>query len=233
MTDKKLVWDLPLRIFHWLFGLSIIGAWIAIETREEQLHIYIGYFIIILLIFRIFWGIWGTTHSQFRHFIPTPQKIRGYLYSLVNGGSKETVGHNPLGSLMAFLMLAIVALQVGTGLFLEGDVWSGPYRHAIESDTVHELENIHELTFSIIQTLIVIHIVAVLGYWLLKKQNLVLPMITGKKRAEVVAEGEEIKSSKLLLALVTLACVTGLVYWLIFIAPPPPPPPSTENLFLY
>ena len=67
---KRLVWDLPLRIFHWLFGLSILAVWATAELGEEQIHIWIGYLILGLLLLRICWGIWGIRHAQFIHFIP-------------------------------------------------------------------------------------------------------------------------------------------------------------------
>lgn len=233
MTEKKLVWDLPLRLFHWLFGLSIIATWIAIEIREEQLHIYLGYFIIFLLLFRFCWGIWGTTHSQFRHFFPWPKQVKHYLCALFSGNARETAGHNPLGSLMVFLMFAVVAFQVATGLFLEGEVWSGPYAQTIASDTSEQLESLHHTGFTIIQVLILLHILAVFGYLLLKKQNLIIPMITGKKKADIAGDAS-IANSRLLVALIILLLVAGFVYWLVVVAPPPPaPPPSNDALFLY
>lgn len=233
MTEKRLVWDLPLRIFHWLFGLSIIAAWIAIENQQEQLHMYLGYFIIGLLIFRLVWGFAGTRHSQFHHFFPTPGKIKNYLGALLKGNGQETVGHNPLGSLMVFLMFALVAFQAATGLFLEGEMWSGPYEHTVSQDTEETLNSLHHTNFSIIQILIVLHILAVLGYLFVKKQNLIIPMINGKKNAELV-KNEGIDHSRLWIALILLCITAGFVYWLVFVAPPPlPPPPSNDALFLY
>lgn len=233
MNDKKLVWDLPLRLFHWLFGLSIVATWIAIENQQEQLHMYLGYFIIFLLIFRIFWGFWGTRHSRFRNFFPTPGKVKNYLCNLIKGNGKETVGHNPLGSLMVFLMYALVAFQATTGLFLEGEIWSGPYEHTVSSDMEGILNSLHRTNFSFIQVLILVHVLAVLGYLFVKKQNLIVPMITGKKKSDIVAN-EGISNSRLWIALIIVTIVAGLVYWLIFVAPPPPPPPpSMESMFLY
>ncbi len=233
MTEKKLVWDLPLRLFHWLFGISVIATWIAIENQQEQLHLYLGYFIIFLLIFRLVWGIFGTRHARFRYFFPTPGKVKSYLCALIRGNGKETIGHNPLGSLMVFLMFALVGFQAVTGLFLEGEIWSGPYEHTVSPDTEETLNSLHHTNFSFIQALIVLHILAVLGYLFFKKQNLITPMITGKKKADIVGE-EGIAHSRLWLALVILVITAGFVYWLIFIAPPPlPPPPSNDSLFLY
>lgn len=220
-SGKRLVWDLPLRIFHWLFGLSIIAAWITAEWGEEQIHMWIGYLILGLLIFRICWGIWGTRHSQFIHFIPGPKRILSYAKSMLGGTSKESVGHNPIGSLMVVAMILLVGLQAITGLFTEGEIWAGPYSSALDSSMGNKLESLHHSNFDYILVLIAIHITAVFFYLFKKKQNLILPMILGRKDASVVPEKEHIKHSRLWIALITLMAVSGFVYWLVFVAPPP------------
>jgi len=218
---KRLVWDLPLRIFHWLLGLSILAAWATAEWGEEQLHMWNGYLILGLLIFRIFWGVWGTRHSQFIHFFPSPKTLFAYIKLMFSKTSKETVGHNPAGSLMVIAMILMVGLQAVTGLFTEGEIWAGPYTSALDSSIAKKLESIHHSNFNYLLALIGLHILAIFVYLFRKKQNLIVPMITGFKKASVVPETEQIKSSKIWRALFTLAAVAGLVYWLVFIAPPP------------
>lgn len=218
---KKLVWDLPLRIFHWLFGLSIICSWITAEWGEEQLHMWTGYFIIGLLVFRICWGIWGTRHSRFIHFVPGPKAVFSYIKQIFNKNSTESVGHNPLGSLMVLLMILVIGLQAFTGLFTEGEIWSGPYASALDSELVKKLDSLHHSNFDYVLVLTGLHIVAVFFYLLIKKQNLILPMIFGRKEARIVPEGQEIKNSRLWIALLTVLAVAGFVYWLVFVAPPP------------
>ena len=220
-NSKRLVWDLPLRIFHWLFGLSIIAAWITAEWGEEQIHMWIGYLILGLLIFRICWGVWGTRHSLFIHFIPRPKALIAYVKSMFSGTSKESVGHNPLGSLMVVVMILMVGLQAGTGLFTEGEIWAGPYASALDSSITNRLESLHHSNFDYILALIALHIAAVFFYLFKKKQNLIIPMILGRKDASLVPESEQIKSSRLWGALITLIAVSGFVYWLVFVAPPP------------
>lgn len=221
MSDKKLVWDLPLRLFHWSIGISIIGSWVTIENGYEQIHMYLGYFIIGLLIFRIVWGFIGTRHSQFQNFFPTPSRLLPYLKTVFTDEARKSVGHNPVGSLMVFLMLTLVSLQAASGLFTSGEIWAGPYSSALDSDTTKQIESIHHKLFDAILVLVALHIVAVFGYLLFKKQNLIFPMFTGKKDAEDVPDEEAIKNSKLPAALFLLILVASFVYWLVFVAPPP------------
>lgn len=221
MSDKKLVWDLPLRLFHWLFGISIIAAWISIELGREQIHMYLGYFILGLLTFRLIWGIIGTRHALFWQFIPSPKKLFAYLPGLFKRDSAESVGHNPIGSLMVILMFVLVGTQAITGLFTQGEIWAGPYSSAVEKSTSKDLEAIHHTLFDYILIAIGIHVFAAFFYLFYKKQNLIWPMITGKKKSEVVPAGEGIPHSRLWIALALLAVVSGFIYWLAFVAPPP------------
>lgn len=221
MSSKKLVWDLPIRLFHWLLVLGILAAWGTNELGEELYHMWVGYFIIGLLLFRLCWGIWGSRHAQFAHFIRGPKSIYVYMKQMLSGQSTETVGHNPLGSLMVVAMLFVIGLQAATGLFAKGELWNGPYSSALGSGITKKIEAIHHANFDYVLVLIGLHILAIFFCLLKKKQNLILPMITGKKKRELVPEGEDISGSKLWIALLTLAVVAAVVYWLIFVIAPP------------
>src|SRR5690606_7249049 len=134
-----------------------------------------------------------------------------------------TAGHNPLGGLMVLAMILLVGLQAGTGLFATDDViWAGPYNPAVSGATAERLTSIHHANFDWILAAIVLHILAIAFYAVVKKQNLVVPMITGRKLANVVPEHEAIGSSQLWKALIVLALSSGAVWWLIRSAPPPP-----------
>lgn len=220
---KRLVWDLPLRLFHWLLALSIFGSWLTAELEEMQLHFWLGYWIIGLLIFRVLWGVIGPKHARFTSFTPGPGRLLRYVKELAKGAAAQSVGHNPVGSLSVLAMLILVAAQAGTGLFTTDDIiWSGPYFPAVDGDTSDALSTFHRTNFNWILALIALHLIAVAFYWLVKKQNLVLPMITGRKPADVVPEAEAIPSSELVKAAVVIAIAAGLVWLLIANAPPPP-----------
>lgn len=221
--EKRLVWDLPLRLFHWLLALTVLGLWIAAENDYMQYHFYLGYFMIGLIIFRVIWGFVGPRHARFSSFFPTPAGILDYTKKLFGGGAVQTVGHNPLGSLMVFVMLILFAVQTGSGLFATDDIiWSGPYNPAVSGDTADFLTTVHHTNFNIILAAIALHILAVALYAILKKQNLVRPMVTGKKSAAVVPEGEAIQGAGIVKTIIVIAISAALVYWLLSAAPPPP-----------
>ena len=127
MKEKlQLIWDLPLRLFHWLFAISILASWYTSEQEGEMIeqHMQLGYFILGLVVFRIIWGFVGTKHARFSQFFPTPFKIINYLKSSQSDEQNKHAGHNPLGSLMVFLMLLLILLQAVSGLFINDDIFS-------------------------------------------------------------------------------------------------------------
>jgi cytochrome b len=109
MAQKRLVWDLPLRLFHWLLVLSLAASWYTAENGEEslvigerfltyiELHFYLGYFALGMIAFRIIWGFIGPKHARFSSFLAGPGRFSGYARGLLRRDSTPAVGHNPLG----------------------------------------------------------------------------------------------------------------------------------------
>lgn len=222
-TKTRLVWDLPLRIFHWLLVAAIVTSWITAELGSEYMlyHLYSGYVVIGLLAFRLVWGFVGTRHAQFSQFFPTPKKVLGYIANLRSSELKPSVGHNPLGALMTFFFILLLIMQAVTGLFLSDDVFtSAPYQGVLSEDWESLFNKIHHTGFDILLIAIVLHIAAVLFYLLIKKSNLIWPMITGKKLAKDVSKEESISGSKITLAIFLVALITLFVYWLVVINAP-------------
>jgi cytochrome b len=220
--EKRLIWDLPLRLFHWLFALSIIASYVTAKLGFDwmQWHFYLGYWTIGLLVFRILWGIFGPRHARFSSFIHNPSAIWLYLKGMFNPNSARSIGHNPVGGLMVLLMLLLVAVQAGTGLFTtDAVVWAGPYNPSVSESTAGLLSTVHDWNFNVIIGAVVLHIGAILFYAFYKKQNLVVPMLHGHLPAVMVPEHEAIKSSQLLKALVVSLVAAGFVYWLLAHAP--------------
>ena len=173
------VWDLPLRIFHWLLALSVLAAIVTGELGGNLIdwHGRIGVLILGLLVFRIIWGFFGTTHSRFANFFPTPAKIKAYLT-----GQWQGHGHNPLGALSVIALLGVVAAVVGTGLFANDDIaFYGPLFNLVDKPLSDKLSGLHSLSFDVLAGLLVLHIAAIIFYARVKKDNLVAPMLTGKK----------------------------------------------------
>jgi cytochrome b len=223
--EKRLVWDLPLRLFHWLLVLSMAASWGTAELGFDwmQIHMYLGYWTLGLILFRIIWGFIGPRHARFSSFLTGPAGIWRYAKALAAGTMIQTVGHNPLGGIMVLVMLVLIAFQAGTGLFATDDiVWTGPYNAAVSASTADRLTALHHLNFNIILAAVALHIMAIAFYYLVKKQNLVGAMLHGKKPADFVPEHEAISRSEIVKAVVVVVISAGLVYWLISAAPVPP-----------
>ncbi len=223
-TQQRLVWDLPLRVFHWLLVLSVTASWATgkIGSDVRQYHMWLGYWMLGLLTFRLLWGVLGTRHSRFWSFIPTPASVVRYTRDVLKGQASASIGHNPLGSLMIFLMLAMLITQVVSGLFVDDDVfYAGPYSHVVHSETVEFFEGLHHKIANWIVVLALLHVLAALYHTYMLKEPIIDAMVTGKKDAEVVPADEAIPNSAVIRAIIIAIATAGFVYWLVAIAPPP------------
>ena len=212
--SKKLIWDLPVRIVHWLLTVLIFGAWYTVTVSGDmQRHMLIGQAILCLLVFRVIWGFAGTRYARFSSFVFGPRTIIEYAKSILSRSGGGYAGHNPLGFLAVFAMLLLIGIQVTTGLFAtDGDFYEGPLNHLVSGRTGREITDIHYLNFDVLAIMIAIHIVAIFFYLLYKRENLIWPMFTGTKTGDAP---EAIRGSKLGLALgLIVASATG-VYLLV------------------
>jgi cytochrome b len=218
---KNLVWDIPVRLFHWLLVLSLFGQWLTAEVLENSMHIhfFIGYFTLGLIIFRLLWGFFGTRYAKFSSFIAGPKAIIGYLQTLVSKQKTVTTGHNPLGGLLLPAVLILVGLQAISGLFTSDDIVSaGPYYDTVNSTIQKWMQWLHHNVFDVLIGLVVIHVLAITWYQWGLKHDLITPMLTGKK---VIETSKGIPHSKLVRALILAIVVVFFVYWLVEINPPP------------
>lgn len=224
--EKRLVWDLPMRLFHWLLVASILASYLTAEAGAPSMiwHLRLGYWTLGLIIFRVLWGFFGPRHARFSSFIPGPGKLLAYTGKLLRRDSTPAVGHNPMGALSVLLLLAMVGAQAVTGLFISDDiVWSGPWYGAVSEETSGKLRSFHHINFDVLLWLVGLHVSFIIFYALYKRQNLLVPMFTGNKPATVVPAGEEIRSSELVKALVLALLSAAAVYAVLALAPPPPP----------
>ena len=180
------VWDLPIRLFHWSLALLVGFSLITGEFRDDfgmgiiDWHARSGYAILTLVIFRLLWGFLGGTHARFSSFVRGPRAVAAYL----RGSSAVHVGHNPLGGWSTALMLASLALQAGTGLFISNEDlgFDGPLARHVSSHTGDRLQAIHQANSVILLVLVALHLAAIAFYFFAKRDNLVRPMLTGVKR---------------------------------------------------
>lgn len=167
---KVLIWDAPVRVFHWLTVLSFAGAWLTAESERWQLvHVTLGYTMAGLLGFRILWGVVGTRHARFSSFVRGPAAAVRYLRAALRGQPEHHTGHNPAGALaiVALLLLAFVVAATGWANYTDlGGHW---------------LEEVHEAAASLMLAVAGVHLAGVVVSSWLHRENLVRAMITGRK----------------------------------------------------
>lgn len=178
-SSKIKVWDFPTRFFHWSLFMLLILLWLSAENAEMQWHQVFSYLLMVLLIFRLLWGFIGSETSKFKAFLVGPTKVIKYLKSTPKPVS---LGHNPIGGYMVMALLAILSLQLATGLFATDEVFTeGPLYSVVDEDLALWLTWVHKVNFNLLLAFVSVHILAVLGYWL-KGDNLIKPMLTGYKK---------------------------------------------------
>jgi cytochrome b len=196
------VWDWPVRLFHWLLVIAIIGLFVTgkVGGNWMEWHEKIGYFVLGLILFRVVWGFVGTYHARFVNFVRGPKTIIAYTKSLFKKDSPRHLGHNPMGAISVLAFLLVVGFQAISGLFADDDIMlRGPYASMVGSEWSGFITKLHKWNSDLILILIGIHIAAILFYMFVKKDNLIKAMFTGKKssadgqfRAEVAEKPRRI-----------------------------------------
>lgn len=182
-TRKTKLWDLPVRLVHWSFVLLLPALWASAEFGKIDLHKTLGLVMLGLVLFRILWGLVGSSTARFATFVKGPGKVIAYLRGLRGGEAEAVAGHNPAGGWSVVILLGLLAAQVGVGLFTQDvdGIESGPLNHLVSYDTADKLREVHELLFNLILAFVVIHVAAIVFYAVVKKDRLVPAMVTGSK----------------------------------------------------
>ena len=209
------VWDAPTRLFHWAVTLLVLFSYVSVKRNWVELHYLSGYTLLTLLLFRLVWGFVGSDTSRFGNFVRSP--VEG-LRHLAKFGTREPdteIGHNAAGGWMVLALLAVLWLQVLSGLFQADpdDGVYGPLSHYISDERSHWLIGFHGTNFWVIVGFIALHVLAVAAYYAVKRQNLLWPMITGRKRLPGNMRQPRMASPllALLVVLVAAGCVWALV----------------------
>lgn len=212
MPKRQLVWDLPLRLFHWLLAALVAASMITgtIGGNGLEWHMRGGYCILTLLVFRILWGFWGGHHARFASFVRGP----GTVVSHLRGKAPPSTGHNPLGAISVIAMLLLLLGQAALGLFANDDIFTeGPLYKLVSKDTSDWMTSLHKRNFYLIATLVTVHISAVLYYLIVKRDNLIRPMLTGHKEiGDDAAPDEPPPQGTLGRALLLLGASTAFVW---------------------
>lgn len=190
------IWDLPVRLFHWLLVLLVALLWYtgdvggldlslplpggrSLFLANMDIHMLAGQTVLALVLFRLLWGVAGSTTARFSAFVRGPRAALAYLKAALRGEPPLTLGHNPAGGLMIVLMLALLLAQAVTGLFASDDLFSeGPLAHLVGSDASGRLTELHGWLFKALLAAVALH-VSVIVLYLLRGKNLIRAMITG------------------------------------------------------
>lgn len=216
--NKILVWDLPLRLFHWSLVLLVVTSFVSakIGGNAMQIHMLSGYAVLALLLFRLLWGFLGGTHARFASFVRSPLAVIAYLRGMKRSDAEQHLGHNPAGAWSVILMLLALLAQAATGLFANDDIATeGPLAKLVSKALSDRLTGVHHLNVKLLLALVGMHLAAIAFYFFYKRENLVKPMITGFKDAAAGLAATAQKQGRTWLAALLLALCAGGVYLLI------------------
>jgi len=209
------VWDLPVRLVHWLLVTLIAFSWWSVKNHHIDWHIWSGVAILTLLIFRLLWGFVGSSTARWASFVRGHRALLDYLRGRWRG-----IGHTPLGALSVVAMFLAVAVQVGLGLIAEDEdgLYTGPLAGLVGIDTSDAARDIHESWFEfVILPLIALHLAAILFYRL-RGRKLTWPMVTG--RGPTSPGTAPMRRGRWWVALVCLAIALGIARWVVAGVPP-------------
>jgi len=219
------LWDLPVRLFHWLLLVLAVGSVVTAKIGGNAMiwHGRFGHLIVGLIAFRIAWGLVGSTHARFHRFVRGPGTVWDYLR-----GRWQGVGHSPLGALSVIALLLAVGFQAVTGLFANDAIaFRGPLYPMAGADLSDWFTGWHRRGEWVLYGLVTLHVLAILYYVLIRRDDLITPMITGRKRV-TDPRAEPLQGGGLLPFLLALG-VAAAAFWVAgggLLPPPPPPAPD-------
>lgn len=176
------VWDAPIRIFHWLAAVLVAAAYATWRLNWMGWHSWVGSLLLVLLFFRLLWGFFGSGTARFSGFLASPRTALRYLVHALRREPDRQVGHNPAGGWMVLLLLALLLGETLTGIYVENDIVNdGPLTAITPAPIANAIEALHALLWDALLAAVLLHIVAIFLYATVKRHNLLLPMITGRK----------------------------------------------------
>jgi cytochrome b len=180
--NRLRVWDAPVRMFHWTLVALIAFAWWTAEERMLDWHRLAGYAILTLVLFRLIWGVVGSSTARFGSFLRGPKAVASYIRrDMFRRNASPHAGHNPLGGWSVLVMLLLLAAQTLLGLFaidIDG-LESGPFSYLADFDTGRQAAELHHWVFNLLLAVIALHVIAIAYFLLHRRDNLLGPMLWG------------------------------------------------------
>jgi cytochrome b len=219
-AGRRLVWDVPLRLFHWALAVAVAGSFAThwIGTTAFAWHVRFGYATLVLLAFRLVWGFAGPAHARFGDFLRGPRAAWDYARGLFGGPRAHVAGHNPLGGWMVLVLLALMLVQAIAGLFANDEIVNaGPLYGYVDDERSDAISRVHRQLSDWILVAVGLHVLAALWYLVVRRENLIAAMVTGYKPGlppEAAIEGH-----RGWLALAVVAAASGVLWWVVETAP--------------
>ena len=211
-ADEKIgvIWDLPLRLFHWLLVSAVIGAVITSKNGMMFWHEKIGLTILGLLGFRIVWGFVGTHHAKFSNFVVSPKQVVTYLKLRLSGNKDYHPGHAPTGAYATLVLIAVLMTMASLGTMANDDIlYEGPLA-AYVGDFSGDARRYHYLVEKIVYAVIVLHLMAMIIYRIFLKISLVPAMIHGGQDAKQTRPSMVHQMGGVILIIVMIASAQSL-----------------------
>lgn len=209
------VWDLPTRAFHWLLVLAVaVGVATAFFAPEWMLglHVWAGYGLGTLLVFRVVWAVFGSEYSRVDSFAFPPRKVIKHLRDLAAGRAEHSVGHNPAGATMIFALAVVLAGILASGLVtLGGQEKQGVLAGIVPYALGHGAKDVHEALTNLLLVMVALHVGGVVMESLRSRSNLVAAMMTGRKRVPVALAAAPRRRARPLAAGVMLAIAAAVI----------------------
>ena len=176
------VWDVPVRLFHWLLVALVAAAYATWRLDWMVWHGWIGDIVLALVLFRLLWGFLGSETARFSHFLASPRAVLAHVKFALLREPDRQIGHNPAGGWMVLLLLLLVLAETLTGIYVANDIADvGPWTGIVPAAAANAIDSSHWILWKLLLAAITVHVLAIAGYAVVKGQNLVLPIITGTK----------------------------------------------------
>ena len=230
-----IVWDRGLRLFHWMLVATVLTCLLTgllSPLLWLRIHLIAGALIGLLLFWRVVWGVFGTAYARFASFAYSPRAVLDHLHELGRGHALRHLGHNPLGAMMVFALLLVLATIAATGLAALGGVdKQGPLAAAVNFAAGSQLLEIHRVLAWLLVAMIAAHVVGVLVESWRTHENLTGAMLTGRKPAELIREAPGREPRTRLASVIVIAGSIGAAVVIAGLAELPARgvPPATPN----
>jgi len=210
------VWDLPTRLFHWAAAALVVCAYATARLNWMEWHAWAGYALLAVLLFRLSWGVLGSETARFSNFVVSPGAALRHLAHAFGETGERQVGHNPAGGWMILVLIALMFGQTLSGLYVDNDISvSGRWTEIVPASIANLIEDAHDrYVWDGLLAAVALHLIAILAY-AVRGQNLVGPMISGRRRLPADTRGPHITGSAraLLLLAGSALAAAALVQW--------------------